>query len=178
MDFESIDQIFAQNDRIHEKLKTVIAAVSDSTASTLVDGEKWTIAQLVEHIATVDEGASKVCSKLLSKARDSELPASGGVSISDDFKSRSADLGQRKVEAPERVRPTGNFSIVESLNRMEENRLRLREIQPLFEAYDGDTVKFPHPFLGELSAIEWLVMKGGHEARHTRQIERILEKLS
>ena len=61
---------------------------------------------------------------------------------------------------------------------MEENRLRLREIQPLFEAYDGDTVKFPHPFLGELSAIEWLVMKGGHEARHTRQIERILEKLS
>ena len=76
MDFESIDQIFGQNDRIHEKLKTVIAAVSDSTASTLVDGEKWTIAQLVEHIATVDEGASKVCSKLLSKARDSELPAS------------------------------------------------------------------------------------------------------
>ena len=37
-----------------------------------------------------------------------------------------------------------------------------------------DTHKFPHPFFGELSATEWLVLLGGHEARHTAQIERIL----
>jgi len=176
MEFESIEQIFADNDRTHDNLKSVVADVSDETAAALVDGEKWTIAQLVEHIAAVDEGASKVCYKLLSQARDAEMPASGTVAVSSDFKTRSADLGRKKVEAPERVRPTGNFSIAESLARMEENRSRLREIQPMFENYDGNAAKFPHPILGEMSAVEWLVMKGGHEARHTKQIERILTK--
>jgi len=172
MEFESIEQIFADNDRTHDNLKSVVADVSDETAAALVDGEKWTISQLVEHIAP----SSTVCYKLLSQARDAEMPASGTVAVSSDFKTRSADLGRKKVEAPERVRPTGNFSIVESLARMEENRSRLREIQPMFENYDGNAAKFPHPILGEMSAVEWLVMKGGHEARHTKQIERILAK--
>ena len=177
MNFESIDQIFAENDRVHEELKGAVAGISDDIAGTLAEDEEWTIAQVVEHIATVDEGASKICSKLLSKAREAEMPASGSVIVSDNFKTGSADLDQKKIQAPERVRPTGNVPIAESLNRMEENRRRLREIQPLFEMYDGDTAKFPHPFLGEMSAIEWLIMKGDHEARHTRQIRKILEKL-
>jgi hypothetical protein len=178
MEFKSIDEIFAENDRIHERLGSVLAVVSDETAGTLADGEKWTIAQLVEHIATVDEGVSKICSKLLSQAREAGMSASGTVSVSENFKTGWAELEQRKVEAPERVQPTGNIPINESLARMEENCRRLKEIQPLFETYDGDTAKFPHPFLGEMSAIEWLIMKGGHEARHTRQIERILERLN
>lgn len=178
MEFESIEQIFADNDRTHDNLKSIVADVSDEAAAALVDGEKWTIAQLVEHIAAVDEGASKVCYKLLSQARDAEMPASETVAVSSDFAARSADLGRKKVEAPERVRPTGNFTIAESLARMEENRRKLWEIRPLFETYDGNAAKFPHPFLGEMSAVEWLVMKGGHETRHTKQIEKILAKLA
>ncbi|HEY2867140.1 MAG TPA: DinB family protein [Pyrinomonadaceae bacterium] len=178
MEFGSINEIFEKNDRVHAELQVLLAGVTDDTAGILFEGEKWTIAQLVEHIATVDEGASKICNKLLSQARDAEMPASGPVAVSNEFQTRSADLGQRKVEATERVRPTGNFSIAESLARMDQNRLKLREIQPLFETYDGNEAKFPHPFLGEMSAIEWLIMKGGHEARHTRQIEKILKKLA
>jgi hypothetical protein len=177
MNFESIDHIFAENDRVHEELKRVVANISDETAGTLAGEEKWTIAQVVEHIAMVDEGVSKICSKLLSKTRETGALASGSVNISDRFKRGSAEVDHIKVEAPELVRPTGNIPLSDSLIRMDENRRRLREIQPLFETYDGDTEKFPHPFLGEMSAVEWLIMKGGHEARHTRQIENILEKL-
>ena len=178
MEFRSIDEISEHNDRVHAELVQTLGGVSDQQASTLVDGEKWTIAQLVEHIATVDEGASKICYRLLSQARETAMPASDAITISGEFKSRSADLIAKKVEAPERVRPTGNFSISQSLARMDENRLKLREIRPLLETYDSEAAKFPHPFLGELSAVEWLIMKGGHEERHTGQIKRILEKLA
>jgi hypothetical protein len=35
-------------------------------------------------------------------------------------------------------------------------------------------VTFPHPFFGELSAIEWLCLIGGHEQRHLKQIKRVM----
>jgi hypothetical protein len=43
--------------------------------------------------------------------------------------------------------------------------------------FDGDTHKFPHPYFGPLSAVEWLVLLGGHEARHLQQIKNIAGKI-
>ena len=54
---------------------------------------------------------------------------------------------------------------------MENSRERLNELRPLFEEFDGDTAKFPHPYFGDLSAVEWLVLLGGHEERHLKQIQ-------
>ena len=178
MNFQSIDEIFAENDRIHAGLLRTLESISDTQASKLADGEKWTISQIVEHIAIVDEGSSKICNRLLTKAREENRPAAGSVNISNGFRTQSAEIDQIKIVAPDRVQPSGNIPIADSLVRMEENRRRLGEIKPLFENFDGDSDKFPHPFLGDLSAVEWLIMKGGHEARHTRQIERILQKLA
>jgi len=44
----------------------------------------------------------------------------------------------------------------------------------LFETNDGNQNKFPHPYFGDLSAIEWLVLIGGHEVRHLRQIKGMI----
>lgn len=178
MNYRSVDEIFAENDRIREELLKTLEGMSDPEASTLVEGEKWTIRQIVEHIAAVDEGSSKVCNMLLKKARNENRLAAGSIKVSDAFARRIVEVEDENLKAPERVAPTGDVSIPESLARMEENRRRLLEIKPLFERFDGDSDKFPHPVFGEISAIEWLVMKGGHEERHTRQIKRLLEKLA
>ena len=45
-------------------------------------------------------------------------------------------------------------------------------LKPLFEKYDASEPKFPHPYLGDMTAVEWLAMYGAHERRHLRQIER------
>ncbi|NNE65356.1 MAG: hypothetical protein HKN33_02220 [Pyrinomonadaceae bacterium] len=47
-------------------------------------------------------------------------------------------------------------------------------MKPLFEETNGTVLSFPHPAFGKLTAIDWLVLIGGHENRHTSQIERIL----
>jgi len=81
------------------------------------------------------------------------------------------------VEAPERVQPTGDVSIADSIAKLEENRKKFEEIKPQFEMFGGNGETFPHPFFGDITAVEWLVMAGGHESRHTRQIVRALEEL-
>jgi hypothetical protein len=174
VNFPSIDYIFDENERIRSKLKDLLANISNEQASETREGEKWTIAQIVEHIAITNEGMSKVCGKLIKGSRDAGLLSSGSVFVSDDFIKSSVDALSVKVEAPERVQPAGDSSIAESLARMDANRILLNEIRPLLEEFDGNTEKFPHPFFGEMTAVEWLVMIGSHEARHTRQIERLL----
>jgi hypothetical protein len=125
----------------------------------------------------VDEGTSKICAKLIRKAQEDGARAAQKLNVSDDFLNKSVEVRGLKITAPDRVQPTGSVSIGESLSRMDANRERWNELRSLFQEFDGDVAKFPHPFFGDISAVEWLIMAGGHEARHTEQIRKLLNKL-
>lgn len=176
MSEQTIASIYADNDRIGERLKETVGGLSEEQASSPVEGEKWTIAQIVEHVSLVESGIVRICAKLLRKAEADGGYSDGTVQFSDAFVKRSAEIAPLKLEAPEIVHPSGQKTIVESLEKMEENRIALRDLMPAFEAFDSTANRFPHPFFGDLSAAEWLVLLGGHKARHARQIRRILGK--
>jgi hypothetical protein len=176
MNNESIDSIYAENRNIRERFIQTINSVKDGELHAAPEGEKWPIAHLVEHVAIVEEGISKICNKLLREAEASGAGASSSSRLSDNFLSLASDT-TGKLEAPERVRPSGEKSVAESLARMEDNRKKLEELRPMFESWDSVSFKFPHPHFGDMSAIEWLALIGGHEERHLKQIERLLEKL-
>lgn len=171
---KTIAEIYADNDRVRSELKSTVADISDEQASILPEGEKWTIAQIVEHISIVEDGMGRVCNKLLRKAEADGMRSDGNVTVSDHYIQKGAEIASIKVEAPERVRPTGNVPIVESLEKLDYSRGRLDELLPLFETVDSASYTFPHPFFGEISAAEWLTLIGEHEARHLEQIKRRL----
>ncbi len=176
MSYQTISDIYAGNDRIWERLKETVGVLSEERASSAVKGEKWTIAQIVEHVSMVESGIVRICAKLLRKAEANGNRSNGTVRMSDAFMERSAEIATIKLEAPEIVHPTGKKSIAESLAEMDGNRTALEELMPAFEAFDSNENKFPHPFFGDLSAAEWLVLLGGHKARHIKQIRKMLEK--
>jgi rubrerythrin len=178
MNYQNIGEIYEANDKIREKLKTTIGGLSDELATAAIEGEKWTIAQVVEHICIVEDGMTRICAKLLRKAEAENKTSDGAAKISGNFLKGIQDIAERKLEAPEMVRPTGTKTIAESIAKMEENRRKLIEMRPLFESIDGTHGTFPHPFLGEMTAHEWLALVGGHELRHLRQIKNMLEKLN
>ncbi len=176
MNHQTINNIYESNDKIREKLFALVASLSDERMTVLPEGEKWTIANFVEHIAIVEEGMTKISAKLLVQAQTQGKTSDGKANFSENFTSKASEMRNKKFEAPERVRPTGKLSIAESLAKMKENRRKLEELLPLFETVDASEFKFPHPALGELSAHDWLALIGGHEARHLAQIKKILEK--
>lgn len=176
MNNQTISDIYEANDKIRERTKQIVGGLTDEQANRLPDdGGKWTIAEVVEHIAIVQDGMTKISAKLLNAARAAGKTSNGQATLSENFRQKASEAQQLKFEAPDRVRPTGEQTIEESLAKMDEARGELENLRPLFESVECSEFKFPHPFMGELTAHEWLALIGGHEARHVRQIENILE---
>lgn len=173
---QTISDIYANNDNIHEQTKQFVASVSDEQATTLHDGEKWTLAHIIEHLALVQNGMAKISAKLLNEAKNTFKKSNGEAVLSEGFVQKATEARQLKFEAPERIQPTGTLTIAESLAKMAETRKILENLRPLFETVECSGFSFPHPFMGDLTAHEWLTLIGGHEARHQRQIKNILEK--
>jgi hypothetical protein len=173
MQYQTFTEVFTANDRIRERLIATVSGLDDNAAAARPDINGWSVTQIVEHISIVDEGMCKICAKLLSDAGEN---GSGSVYLSPEFIAKMSDVVNTKLKAPERVRPTGEQSIAESLSRLSSNSDRLNEIRDRFEIRDTTEKKFPHPYFGDLSAAEWLVLRGLHESRHIDQIARIIRK--
>ncbi|MBK9163800.1 MAG: DinB family protein [Acidobacteria bacterium] len=174
MKFDSIEDIYRTNAGFASELESLVGELTRETAENRPDGEKWSIAEIVEHLAMVEDGMSRICAKLIGKAEKGDDLSGGTIAITSIFEERGVAIATIKVEAPEMVRPTGGRSIGESFASMAESNERLEQIKPLFDQFDGNKHRFPHPFFGELSAIEWLVLVGQHKARHIAQIRRLL----
>ncbi|HTH38914.1 MAG TPA: DinB family protein [Pyrinomonadaceae bacterium] len=173
---QTIAKIYEANDRIRAKLKETLAGVTEHQVAVLPDGEKWSIAQIAEHVSMVGNGMYRICAKLLSKAEANGQLSDGTVDLKA-FSEKALGIADIKLEAPEIVQPTGTRSIAESIRSLDETQEAFNRLRPLFEKYDASEPKFPHPYLGDMTAVEWLAMYGGHEVRHLRQIKRLLERI-
>jgi hypothetical protein len=174
MRYKTISEIYEANDKIRDKLKETLSGLAEQQAAAMPDGEKWSIAQIAEHVSMVGNGMYRICAKLLSKAEASGQLSNGSIDL-NSFADKAEEIAEVKLEAPEFVRPTGAKSIAESVQVLDETQEAFRGLRPLFEKYDANAARFPHPYLGDMTAVEWLAMLGGHEGRHLRQIKRIIE---
>lgn len=174
MQYENIGQILAANGKARKRFLAVMTEISESEAATVPDGEKWSIKQVVEHLAMVDQGIARICGRLISKAKLAGTTSEGTFAISPEFWQHVKRIAGEKLEAPDQVQPKGDIPISESIGVLKENQKVFESMLQDLKSYDLSGPKFPHPYFGDLTAIEWLVIAGGHETRHTQQIERLL----
>ncbi len=177
MRYESIADIYSANTKIREQFTEVIRGISPDEAKSVPEGEKWTLEQIVEHVSIVGYGISRICAKLLGAAKQQNRPSDGSFALSANFGERATVMSGTKAEAPERVHPTGKVSIDESLSLLATSSQAFDSLRSDMETIDLAGQTFPHPFFGDLTAGEWLVMAGLHEGRHAAQIERLLVKV-
>ena len=174
MSYQTIGEVYEANDKIRAELIKTVENLSDEQANALTEDGKWTIAKIVEHLSAVENSMMRISAKLLSKAQADGKQADGAFRFSEGFLQKSAHSHEEKYTAPDFVQPQGVQTIAESLAKLEENRLKLNELRPLFESVDCAGYTFPHPSFGDMTAHDWLALIGGHEARHIRQIKKIL----
>lgn len=177
MNYQTISDMYAAEDKVRAKLIAAVGALPEELASALPEGEKWTVAQVVEHVAMVDEGGGKICSRLLSKAAKDGGASDGSARISPAFVEKAMTSAGTKLVAPEMVQPRSGRAIAESLTVMAANKEKFAELKSAFETVDDSGPKFPHPYFGDMTATEWFAIKIAHEARHTHQILTLIEKI-
>ncbi len=178
MDLNTIDDVYSFNATAIARLGTAVSGLSPRRTSEIPTGQTWSLEQLVEHVAIVDEAMFKICAKLLSRSKKDDLTSDGKLYISEAFIEQWGSAATTKLAAPEQVHPTGRVSIEMSLQKIAETEARFAELRSEFYRWDGTASKFPHPIFGDLSAHEWLLLRGGHAMRHLKQIEDRLSVVS
>jgi uncharacterized damage-inducible protein DinB len=178
MQFETIADIYAANDKIRQKFIETVSDLTEDQENLSPGNGQWTLGEIVEHVAKVDRGMTQICHRLLSKAEAEGKTSDGSAKLSKTFVDgiTKVETEEQKLVAPEVVQPEGGKPVADSLAMLKENRVKLDGMKTMFETVDGTTHTFPHPAFGPLTAQDWLALLGGHEMRHTRQIKRILAR--
>jgi uncharacterized damage-inducible protein DinB len=178
MDFNSVGEIYEHIDRTRERLVRAVEGLSDDEQRFRPAPDRWSAAQLCEHLSIVEGSVVGLLGKLLARAGESGAGRAEGTPFApvsvEEFVERSRDA---RFEAPERLRPADSTPLADSLARLRDSRAALHGLRPALERADGHALRFPHPAWGPLNLYQWLLFVGAHESRHLAQIEALKESM-
>lgn len=130
--------------------------------------ERWSVAETAEHTTVV---LSSVARMITTKLLEQPLPPrESSPRITDDQIIRLLFDRSRRREAPATTLPSGRYtSRAETLTAFSTARDHLMEWVSVTEV-DLREFGSPHPALGKLDGVQWLLFLAAHTERHTRQI--------
>jgi len=172
MIYHTIADIMATNEQAQARFIAAVSNLTEAQVNFRPDENRWTIAEIVEHVSIVNDGFLRLTHKLLKEAELVARPPKADLNLGHT----SLDENGRQrgpFPAPDRVRPKGGVSVEDSLTKLSVTLAGFAEIQSRLEAVDLSEQVFPHPALGPFNAYQWMVLLGEHEDRHRGQIERL-----
>ena len=173
------EELIRQLDESRGALRAAVDGVPSSLHETRPGPDRWSVAEVLEHLSRVEDGLTRLLASKLAEAKmtgrlDPE-PESGPIADPID-RDRLLDR-TRRIVASERVQPQGGMSSVTGLEALARSREKLRD---LIIAHDGlsiGAISHPHPVLGVINGYQWFAFIAAHEARHAAQIREIAERL-
>lgn len=142
-----------------------IRSVPESAAGVKLNDQSWSILQVAEHVAAVEQRMLRAVQNAQEKstAPDFERDAK----IATGVRNRA-----NRLQAPEMVVPKGRwFTLAECIDAFKEGRANTIECARTAENLRGRS--FPHPLLGEIDGCQALLVMAAHTERHVGQIEEI-----
>jgi uncharacterized protein YndB with AHSA1/START domain len=165
-------EILDHLDRCHTELKDAVAEVPPSLQKTRTAPDRWSVAEIVEHLALVEARIGKLLIPALNEAAAGALEnETSSVHPMMDV-SRVVDRSQR-ITAGEASQPQAGLDLEDGLATLEERREELRQAVLAADGRALGAVIRPHPRFGDLNLYQWLLFTGAHEARHAAQVREI-----
>jgi len=130
---------------------------------------RWSIGECLEHVIRVEKRILGVIEKKLNE----EIPVQDRTRVGDALVAKAIPDRTVRREAPEPVRPTGQWpDPTELLAEFRKTRQLTTEFAT---ATQGDLRGYfiPHMALGELDCYQWLLVLSLHGFRHAQQMEEI-----
>jgi uncharacterized damage-inducible protein DinB len=132
---------------------------------------RWTVAECVEHIATVEGRVLGRIQKTLEQGPDPSKRSA--VEGQEDLMVAGAVARVARFQAPEVLVPTGRWPDEQLLQEFEAARQQTRDFAASTQA-DLRRHFFKHPVFGELDLYQWLLLIAAHCDRHRAQSEEVL----
>ena len=173
MAFHSIAEIFAANEAAQARFAASLSTLSAAQANFRPADDRWTIAEIAEHVSIVNDGFLRITHKLLKQAEAASKPPKPELNLGPTSLNEKGEQHPAKFSAPDRVKPQGGGTIEGALAKMRETLDGFVLIQARIEATDLSDEKFPHPALGDINAYQWMILLAEHLDRHRLQIEQV-----
>ena len=153
-----------------DRFRAATRGLTDAQWNHRPGPDKWSPAELAEHIALSEEVMPRLARKALSEpviSRDDAQVRELDAEIIDSMKDDAWHGNSTESIRPKHAFPSGPAAAAAFLERRAQTTNYVRDTDdPLREH------TFPHPAYGPLDGFQWLLMLAHHSDRHVRQIER------
>jgi hypothetical protein len=158
------------------ELRAAVDSVPPHARSTPPAPDRWSVAQILDHLTIIDNRVAIGISKWIMEARDAGLgPETETSSVLKTIPSALITDRSRKVAAPAEVRPRSDVDFEAAWAGIEEAQARLRAAFLTGDGLALGQVVQSHPVMGPLNVYQWMLFGASHEARHTLQIREIAQ---
>jgi DinB superfamily len=136
--------------------------------------ERWSVAEILDHLALVEERIVQLITRELADARARGLgPERGDTPVVATLDpSRLVDRSRRLI-ASEAAQPLKGVDAASARARLERARQTTRDVLLRADGLALADVTAPNPVLGPLNVYQWVLFVAGHEGRHAAQIREI-----
>lgn len=162
-------------EQAHAELQAAVEDVPDDVRTVSPDPEagRWSVAEVVEHLALVERMVARVF-------RDA---AEAGGDTSEETEASSFDPRvvtdrSRPVETIPPAEPSGDLDGERAMEKLEDERQRFLDLVSSHDAEEWLEVRAPHFQLGVLDGLDWIRFLAAHESRHADQIAEIGRRIA
>ena len=156
------------------ELLAAVDAVAVDRRHVRPDPDRWSVDEILEHVAIVESRITKLYTRSVDTARANGAPREADTSpvVPTIDIARIVARGDRLI-ASDAVRPGGALSTDDALARLATVRATLIDAVKAADGLAIGHLTYPHPFFGDMNLYQWVVFVGGHELRHAAQIREI-----
>ena len=168
-----IAELFAELDASRSELHALLSALPSELLHAPAVGEQWSVGQILEHLAVVEDGSGRFVSKIIHEVEATgarETDSSSILDVNDRFAIATSNV---RIPAPERVLPKEGLAPEASMKRLDEMRDKLKSVLRRASGLALGNATRPHPLFGPCNGYQWVLVTSQHERRHIRQIRRM-----
>lgn len=169
-----IQEVLTVLDETRDSLKNAIAGVPVEKRSERPSDERWSVAEVVEHLGMVETRIAQMIAERIGTAREAGLGAETEATPVAPMLDINAVINRNTpITASEASQPRAGLSAEEGMKLLTERRAALLQSVKAADGLALGTIEIPHARLGTLNVYQWLIFLAGHEARHTDQIREV-----
>ena len=174
-----IQEVVGVLDTYRTALEQAVSQVPPALRSTRPAPERWSVAEIIEHLSLVEARVGQLIMAQLAAARANGLGTEVETSpVGPTFNVDALLDRSRVITASEASRPNAALTTEAGLAALTERRRVLRDAIVAADGLALSSVVAPHPRFGDLNLYQWLLFIAAHEGRHTAQIREAASAVS
>lgn len=138
---------------------------------------RWSVEDILWHLHLVERGSGSAIRRMLEGERGEKIADADLKALWDKMYGFILNRAELKLPAPQNVSPQENTpSREECITALQQSRDKVLSHLQGVSTDDLLRVYFPHPVLGSMPALYWVMFIAMHEARHLEQLRELIAK--